>query len=130
MVTERVPFGELNQSQRNIAYREVNEKRREYPSRRFFVFPCVSCSLRHATPCGRCLCFATVPFGVWKGPSQLARFGSKLSESLVAEGRRVNRPFPFGVVVFRFGGGDPRRREHNPECLSIHGYGMVSQKLV
>ena len=100
MVTQRVPFGELNQSQRNIAYREVNQERREYPSRRFFVSPSLSCGLRHPTPCRRCLCFVTVPFGVRNGPFQGARFGSKLSESLVAAGQGVNRPFPFGVLVF------------------------------
>jgi len=31
---KRVPSGELNQSQRSIAYREVNQERRKYPSRR------------------------------------------------------------------------------------------------
>ena len=98
MVTQRVPFGELNQSQRTSADSQVNRKRRECPSRRFFVFPSLSCGLRHTTPCRRCLCFAAVPFGVRKVPVQRVRFGSKLSDSLAAEGRRVNRPFPFGVL--------------------------------
>ena len=38
--------------------------------------------------------------GVRKGRFLHERFGAKLSESLVAACRRVNRPFPFGVLVF------------------------------
>ena len=93
-------YRKLSQNQRTTAYREVNQERRECPSRRFFVYPSVSCGLRHATPCGRCLCFVTVPIGVRKGPFWRARFGAKLSESRVGPCRRVNRPFPFGVLVF------------------------------
>jgi hypothetical protein len=64
---KRVPSGELSQIQRATAAQSVNRKRRECPSRRFFVFPSVLCGLRHSTPCGQWLCFATVPLGVRKG---------------------------------------------------------------
>ena len=59
----------------------------------------VTIILRMVLARGFCCPAATVPFGVQKGPFRQARFGSKLSESLVAEGCGVNRPFLFGLLV-------------------------------
>ena len=76
------PFRGAKICQRTCTARPVNRKRRECPSRRFFVFPSVSGGLRRRTPIARCLCFAAVPFGVRKGLLQRARFRAKLSDSL------------------------------------------------
>ena len=100
MVTQRVLFGELNKVSEISLTGKLTKNAESIPLGVFSFFPSLSCGLRHATPRRRCLCFVAVPFGVRKGPFRPARFGAKLSESLPGRGRRVNRPFPFGVLVY------------------------------
>jgi hypothetical protein len=95
---EESPFRGAKICQRTFAAHPVNRKRRECPSRRFFVFPSLSCGLRDPKLGAYSLCSARVGFRIPIVPLPDALFRAKLSDSLVVGPRGVNTQFPFGVA--------------------------------
>ncbi len=56
-----------------------------------------------------------------------ARFGSKLSDPLVGEGRGVNTRFPFGVLVFKLRTAEINQPRTDPYDGRNVGNGVVVQ---